>query len=117
MMLKQDADNFLEELRKVLLDLRVSRHESQSDFAKKSNLHQSAIARIESATSPNVGIKTLYEIAKANDVSLGTLIKKAEIFENQDEWSEINVKVDLLNSKKKKWLSRIVTDILQEDYK
>ena len=117
-MARSSAD-FLELLRKHIREVRIDSGHSQVEFAEKvEGLHQSAIARLETGRSENVGIRTVYEIAQACGMSLSEIISKAEgVSEKKssgDSWSKINDEVSLLSPGKRKWLAKIVKDILKD---
>lgn len=116
----RSSEEFFESLRKHIREVRVDSGHSQVDFAEKvEGLHQSAIARLESGRSENVGIRTLYDIAQASGLPLSEIISKAEgISEKKssgDSWSKINDEVSLLSPGKRKWLAKIVKDILRDN--
>ena len=116
----RNTDEFLLALRNHLRELRIQSGATQVEFARKGgNQHQSAIARIEAGTSPNVGIRILYEITRGSSVPLWEIIRKAEgedgknpEWGERDEWDEIEQQVKFLSPKNRKWLARIVKDVL-----
>ena len=115
----RSSAEFLESLRKHIREVRVDSGHSQVEFAERvEGLHQSAIARLETGRSENVGIRTLYEIAKACGISLSEIISKAEGASEKktsgDTWSKINDEVNLLSPGRRKWLAKIVKDILKD---
>lgn len=116
----RSTEGFIAALRKLLREIRIESGLTQVEFGQRSgNQHQSLIARLESGASSNVGICSLYEIAKGTKYKLWEIIKKAEGDVGgdirNDEWSAINREVELLSSRKRKWLSKIVQDILTDN--
>ena len=81
-------------------------------------LQQSAIARLETGRSENVGIKTLYEIAVAIGTPLSEIIsqaegnRKKEKLPHEDDWSQLEQTIMLLSAPKRKWLASIVETIV-----
>lgn len=116
---RNETEDFLESLRSVLREIRLDSGMTQVELAKKvEGLQQSAIARVESGRSPNVGIRTLYEIAKASATPLSEIIRKVEgnpaWRDENDEWSAVCKKVGTLSSKKRKWIAKVLNDILSD---
>ncbi|MBI2602773.1 MAG: helix-turn-helix transcriptional regulator [Deltaproteobacteria bacterium] len=118
----RSTDAFIEALRKYLTEIRIESDLTQVEFAKRGgNQHQSVIARIETGASSNFGVRTLYEIAQGTPFSLWEIIKKAEGDEKNmekstkdDDWTKINKEIELLSSKKRKWLAKIVRSVLAD---
>lgn len=115
-----DTELFLESLRKYLKTLRLEKKMTQVELAQKgNNQHQSAIARLESGSSPNIGIKILFEISRGFDIPLWQIVRQAEnsvkiTVDDQDEWQSITKNVLLLPPLKKKKFEKIVQEMLQQ---
>ena len=112
-----DCEKFLSALSAKIYELRLEMKDTQSELAKRSNLQQSAIARIENGVSPNVGIKTLYELARASSIPLSELIRRAE-YENtptmkEELWKKVEREVELLPVLKRTWIAQIVQMVLR----
>lgn len=111
----QNTEKFLFDLRQHVRQVRIKSGDSQNDFANRvDGLHQSAIARYETGNSVNIGVRTLYDITRASNTPLSELIRAAEgnIDKDRDEWMEILKEIRLLSDAKRKWLLRIVKDVL-----
>jgi len=110
------CEDFLAALQREIYELRIEKNETQATFSQRCHLHQSAIARIESGVSPNVGIKTLYEIALGNSIPLYEIMCRAEGMTEgiDDSLAKLESKTRLLSPKKRKWLSKILEAALQD---
>lgn len=116
-MASSDCEKFLAALSQKIYALRLERKDTQTELAKRSNLQQSAIARIENGVSPNIGIKTLYELAKASSLPLSELIKRAES-ENapdikEELWKKMEREVGLLPMSKRTLLAQVLQLVLR----
>lgn len=116
-----ETKRFLEVLRNYFKNLRLEKGLTQVQLAQKGeNQHQSAIARLEAGTSPNIGIRILYEVAKGTGTPLWEIIKQAEqgvgvpMERGVDEWELITNQVTLLSPSKRKKFTQLVKDILQQ---
>ncbi len=71
------ADRELAELGRALRALRDSRNISQEELADRSGLHRNYIGGIERGER-NVGVKALFKIARALDISPAKLLERCE---------------------------------------
>ena len=113
-----ESEKFLNALRLYLKNLRQEKGLTQVQLARLGhNQHQSAIARLESGSTLNVGIKVLYEIAKGTEMPLWKIIKQAEAGSNLqdkiDEWDKLSQTVSLLPPRKRQKFTKLVGDMLE----
>ena len=111
---------FEESLRHFICELRVQTGFTQKELAKRSEaLRQSTIAKFEKGDSPNVTLRTIFEIDRASSVPLSDLIRRAEGDSGRsatdDLWTRVAQDVALLPPTKRTKLSRIVREILRAD--
>jgi transcriptional regulator with XRE-family HTH domain len=111
-------DEFEAALRSYVRELRLDSGATQVEFANRGNLRQSTIAKFEAGYSPNVTLKTVYEVAQAGDVPLSEMIRKAEgvrirSSNKEESWESIERDVRRLPAEKKKWLARVIREIIR----
>ena len=107
-------------LRNCVRGLRVSRGFTQAEFANRVDaLSQPTIARFEKGVSPNLTLKTTYQLAQAASVPLSDLVRYAEGEvkgrESKDSWKLISAKVDTLPPNKQKMIARVISEIIRSD--
>ena len=116
-------DEFEAALRRNVRELRLGSGATQVEFASRGNLRQSTIAKFEAGSSPNVTLKTVYEVAQAGDVPLSEIIRMSEGGQpplskkamKEESWESVERDVNRLPSEKKKWLAKVVREIIRGD--
>lgn len=114
-------EQFEASLRHYFKSIRVSRGLTQVDVAKngKKNVPQSTIAKFEAGASPNVTLRTIFEMAQAYSIPLSEVVSKAEKQSpkksKEDSWALIEDEVARFSPKKRSYLSNIMREIIAGD--
>ena len=114
------ADDFTERLRTIVREKRQGLGKTQEELSAQINgLQQSAIARVETGRSENIGIKVLFDIASACNMKLSELVALAEGVDEishptaSPAWNQVNCKVLLLSHSKQAALSEIINNVIK----
>ncbi len=112
----KNFEDFEKALGKCVRDLRLGTGVTQAEFAKRSqHLRQSTVAKFESGSTPNVTLRTIYEVAKAGHIPVSELIKKAEGVGDlhEETWDDVIRDVNLLTHEKRDWLGKVIRNVLK----
>jgi len=114
-------EQFEASLRGYFKAIRISRGLTQAEIANKGSrkVPQSTIAKFENGDSPNVTLKTVFEMAAAYSIPLSEVIEKVEKYSSkskkQDSWTLIEDEVSRLSSKKRTYFANIMREVLAGD--
>ena len=114
-------EQFEASLRSYFKSIRISRGLTQADVAKngKKSVPQSTVAKFEAGSSPNVTLRTVFDMAQAYSLPLSEVVSKAEKQSpkkaKEDSWALIEDEVARFSPKKRNYLSNIMREVIAGD--
>lgn len=106
-----------ERLRRCIKEERLKGGITQAELARRgSTLRPSTVAKFEAGQTPNITLKSIFEMATAASLPLSELIKKAENYEDQPKevpWERLIKDVSQLPEEKRNWLARVLQEALK----
>ena len=114
-------ESFVKAIGQTIYERRSSSAMTQGDLGKATGRNQSTIAKIEKGPLPNVGIKVVYEIAQALDMSTSELLAVAESKSSSikkkagadTSLKKIERMLESLPPKKRKWLENVFFELVR----